>query len=175
MASTLTVDNIVGATTSTNVKIPGTIVQVVGRTGGSRVTTGTLSSWTDANMALTITPKFNNSKFLVTAVQSMRIYGSGVTVARGSIRLKRQIGSGSFGVVFNTDGHQEMMQTRVANGVTQEFATAMPITSLDGPAHNGQTVTYNIQGYTYSDSGVSQMILWEGTRGCQIQIMEIAQ
>ena len=175
MASTLTVDNIVGATTAANVKIPGTIVQVVGRTGGSRVSTGNMNSWTDANMDLTITPKFNNSKFLVTAVQSMRIYGTGVTVARGSIRLKRQIGSGSFGIVFNTDGHQEMMQTRVANSVTQEFATAMPITALDGPAHNGQTVTYNIQGYTYSDTGVSQMILWEGTRGCQIQIMEIAQ
>jgi hypothetical protein len=46
MASTLTVDNIVGATTVGNVKIPGTIVQVVGRTGGDRVTTGNLNTWT---------------------------------------------------------------------------------------------------------------------------------
>ena len=175
MASTLTVDNIVGASTAGNVKIPGTIVQVVGRTGGDRVTTGNTSTWTEANMDLTITPKFNDSQFLITAVQSMRIYGTGVTVARGSIRLKRRIGSGSYGIVFNTAGHQEMMQTRVANGVTQEFATAMPITAKDGPSHNGQTVTYAIEGYVYGDSGVSQMILWEGTRGCQIQIMEIAQ
>ena len=175
MASTLTVDNILGATTATNVKIPGAIVQVVGRTGGARVTTGTMNTWTDANMDLTITPKFNDSKFLVIAVQSMRIYGASVTVARGSLRLKRQIGSGSFGVVTNTDGHQETMQTRVPTSVSQEFATAMPITFLDAPSHNGQTVTYNIQGYTYGDSGVSQMILWEGTRGNHIQIMEIAQ
>ena len=175
MASTLTVDNIVGATTAANVHLPGTVVQVVGRTGGARVTTGTLNTWTAANMNLTITPKFNDSKFLVTAVQSLRIYGTGVTVARGSLRLKRQIGSGSYGIVFNTDGHQEMMQTRVANAVTQEFATAMPITALDAPSHNGQTVTYNIDGLVYNDTGVSQMILWEGTRGCQIQILEIAQ
>jgi hypothetical protein len=175
MASTLTVDNIVGATTAGNVKIPGTIVQVVGRTGGDRVTTSSLNTWTEANMDLTITPKFNDSQFLITAVQSMRVYGTGVTVARGSIRLKRRIGSGSYGIVFNTAGHQEMMQTRVANGVTQEFATAMPITALDGPSHNGQTVTYAVEGLTYNDTGVSQMILWEGTRGCQIQIMEIAQ
>jgi hypothetical protein len=105
----------------------------------------------------------------------MRIYGTGVQVARGSIRLKRQIGSGSYGIVFNTAGHQEMMQTRVANSVTQEFATAMPITVLDAPSHNGQTVTYAIDGLVYNDTGVSQMILWEGTRGCQIQILEIAQ
>ena len=42
MASTLTVDNIVGATTAGNVKIPGTIVQVVGRTGGDRIKTRNL-------------------------------------------------------------------------------------------------------------------------------------
>ena len=151
MASTLTVDNIVGATAAGNVKIPGTIVQVVGRTGGDRVTTfSTLNTWTEANMDLTITPKFNDSQFLITAVQSMRIYGTGVTVARGSLRLKRRIGSGSYTVwIFNTAGHQEMMQTRGANGVTQEFATAMPITAKDAPSHNGQTVTYVVEGLTY--------------------------
>ena len=175
MASTLTVDNIVGAAAAANVKIPGTIVQVVGRTGGSRVTTGTMSTWHVANMDLTITPKFNDSKFLVVGNQSMRIYGSATQVNRGSIRISRQIGSGSFGVVLNTAGHQEMMQMRTPSNTGQEFATALPFSAFDAPAHNGQTVTYRVEGYAYGDSGVSQLILWEGTRGPQIQILEIAQ
>jgi hypothetical protein len=174
MASTLTVDTIVGAATAANVKIPGTIVQAVGRTGGARVTTSTLATWTPANMDLTITPKFNNSQFIVMGSQSMRIAGN-AQVARGSIRVLRQIGSGSFGVVMNTDGHQEMMQTRTNGASGQEFATQLPFSALDGPSHNGQTVTYRVEGYAYSDSGVTQLILWEGTRGPQIQILEIAQ
>jgi hypothetical protein len=174
--SKLYVNEIVEATSGAGVHIPGSVVQVVGRVGGSRVTTGSMNSWTSANMDLTITPKFSDSKFMIVGNQSVRIAGSGVTVARGALRVNRQIASGSFTTIWNTAGHQETMQTRVSTAVSQEFATSMPISILDSPTlTSGQTVTYRVEGLCYNDSGVSQLILWEGTRGCEIQILEIAQ
>ena len=69
MGSTLTVDNIVGATTAANVKLPaGYIVQVQ---SGQLVTQFTknssLSSFSDTGLSVTITPKYSNSKIYVIA------------------------------------------------------------------------------------------------------------
>ena len=61
MGSTLTVDNIVGATTAANVKFPsGTPVQVV--TGGhATYVRTTATSQTDTGLTASITPKFSDS------------------------------------------------------------------------------------------------------------------
>ena len=66
MASTLTVDNIVGATTAANVKLPaGSILQVVeGSATALNVTNST--SLTASNLSATITPKYSSSKVLIT-------------------------------------------------------------------------------------------------------------
>ena len=63
MGSTLTVDNIRGATSSSTIHIPGHVVQYVENTTQSQVTL-TTASLTDI-MNVTITPKFQNSKLLV--------------------------------------------------------------------------------------------------------------
>jgi len=68
MGSTLTVDNIVGATTAASVKTPaGTILQTVTKTftdGTSATSSGT--TYTDiTNGNIAITPKYNNSKILI--------------------------------------------------------------------------------------------------------------
>jgi len=63
MGSTLTVDNIVGATTAANVKLPaGSVLQVVSSEFPSQGMTTTSSSFVTTGHGLTITPKFATSK-----------------------------------------------------------------------------------------------------------------
>ena len=62
MGSTLTVDNIVGATTAANVKLPaGSILQVVTTKQFAASITTTSSSYVTTGLAVTITPKFATS------------------------------------------------------------------------------------------------------------------
>ena len=187
MASEITVQTIKGPTSGANankilipsgqtLSAPGHVVQVVDRTGGGRVTSGNTGTWTPTNMDLSITPKFANSKILVIGNQPMRIYGVGVTVARGSQRIKRNVAGGSYTVIWNNAGHQEHIQVRLANSVTQELSHVVSWSVLDAPSYSlGDTLSYVPEGYMYGDTGVSQLILWEGTRGATIQLMEIAQ
>ena len=68
MGSTLTVDNIVGATTAASVKTPaGTILQTVTKAfTDSTSATSSGTTYTDVtNGNITITPKYNNSKILI--------------------------------------------------------------------------------------------------------------
>ena len=67
MGSTLTVDNIVGATTAANVKLPGAIIQTVtvevSDDDGSSLGTITSASFTELTpLRCTITPKLTGSK-----------------------------------------------------------------------------------------------------------------
>ena len=69
MGSTLTVDNIQGATAAASVKLPsGYVIQTqYGSQSGAR-TTSTSTSWVDVTgSSVTITPKYNTSKILITA------------------------------------------------------------------------------------------------------------
>jgi len=66
MASTLTVDTIVGATTAGNVKLPaGAVLQVVNGPGNGARLSSTSTSYTNTPITATITPKFATSKILV--------------------------------------------------------------------------------------------------------------
>ena len=69
MASTLTVDNIQGATTAGNVHIPGAVVQLQSTIKTDLFTTSS-ASFTDVTsngnpLSITITPKYNTSKIYV--------------------------------------------------------------------------------------------------------------
>jgi hypothetical protein len=66
MGSTLIVDEIQGATTAANVKLPaGSVLQVVnGPANGARLSS-TSTSYTNTPITATITPKYNTSKILV--------------------------------------------------------------------------------------------------------------
>ena len=69
MGSTLTVDNIVGATTAANVKLPaGTVLQTVSGTFSDVDHSFTANSWADidSSLNLSITPKYATSKLLIT-------------------------------------------------------------------------------------------------------------
>ena len=67
MASTLTVDNIVGATSASNIHIPGHCVAIYHHTRdpGSQSTTST--TLVETGLTITLTPKYSNSKFLLWA------------------------------------------------------------------------------------------------------------
>tara|TARA_B100001063_G_scaffold241217_1_gene267675 strand:+ start:469 stop:975 length:507 start_codon:yes stop_codon:yes gene_type:complete len=80
MGSTLTVDNIVGATTAANVKLPaGSVVQVVksGNFQSAHVQqTSSAYASMGSDFSLAITPKFNNSVILITAMLNPYTSGS---------------------------------------------------------------------------------------------------
>ena len=60
--STLTVDNIVGATTATNVKLPaGSILQTITSASHGSAVTSASTSLVATGQTATITPKYNNS------------------------------------------------------------------------------------------------------------------
>ena len=69
MGSTLTVDNIVGATTAANVKLPaGYVIQVQSGQLDTQLTkSSSLSTFSDTGLSVTITPKYSNSKIYVSA------------------------------------------------------------------------------------------------------------
>ena len=71
MASTLTVDNIVGATAAGNVHIPGGVVQVVSANYSTLVTSAS-TTWVDTGLSCAITPKFSNSKIMILVDQNGR-------------------------------------------------------------------------------------------------------
>ena len=181
MASQLTVDNIVGATTANTVHLPGHVIQVVSAEKlDITAYNGALPSWTDAGLSCTITPKFNNSKILVTVNAAL-----GNTVAVFNyIRVVRNIGGGSFSMISeaNTPGSRNAihgMQYESSNGgilQTQSF------TILDSPATTS-AVIYKIQGAcsgaSYSYVGQSNRdtdgAAYDPRSSSRIVLQEIAQ
>ena len=89
MASTLTVDNIVGATTAANVKMPAGYLVQRQTTKFSTEYTNTTTSFSDIGGAtLTFTPKFATSTLCITFNMHINVYTSGTnTNAGGQIIL----------------------------------------------------------------------------------------
>ena len=72
MASTLTVDNIVGATSASTIHIPGHVVQVVSANYSTMVSSSS-TTWVDTGLSCAITPKFSNSKIMILVDQNGRV------------------------------------------------------------------------------------------------------
>ena len=132
MGSTLTVDNIVGATTAGNVKLPaGCVLQTVQdvHTGATaQAAAGSLSYVTQ--QSVTITPKYNTSKILIRVCYS---WGDSKG-AGGGLTPRLQRGSTTI-ADFNAywaDG----VNVSVYSSAIHEF--------LDSPATTSAT-TYNFQ------------------------------
>ena len=135
MASQLTVDNIVGATTANTVHLPGHVIQVVSaEKTDTTAYNSTLGTWTDAGLSCTITPKFNNSKILVQVDVAV-----GNTVAVFNyVRVVRNIGGGSYtgengavatgnkGDIFRV--HEQQLDTNTTIASTDNALAAGPLT-----------------------------------------------
>jgi hypothetical protein len=140
MASTLTVDTIVGATTAANVKLPaGHIVQVVSVDMSSQVAVSATPAYTNI-LSGSITPKFAGSKILVQAVLPNYSNNTSTNAWSNSIyiRLYEQEGSGSDTAVAGYDhpGPQTSM----------EFAQTIPVLFTSGVKSTIQQYTYSIKG-----------------------------
>ena len=143
MASTLTVDNIQGATTSNTVHLPGHVIQVVNAEKLDTTSTNSVPpTWADSGLSCTITPKFNNSKILVHVDAAM-----GVTTAAFSMfRVVRNIGSGSYSMISEADtpGSRTAIHGMSYDVDNQGIVQGQSFTHLDSPATTS-AVTYKVQ------------------------------
>ena len=96
MGSTLTVDNIVGATTAANVKTPaGTVLQTQVNRFSTQVES-TSNSFAATGASVTITPKFATSHILVGIQGVLYLFGNSQTQEpRAGFKLYRSEGGGS--------------------------------------------------------------------------------
>ena len=133
MASTLTVDNIVGATAASKVGIPGHVLQVVQATITSQQTT-TSTSFVDSGLTATITPTSSSSKILVTGD-----FGTGCNNTSGGMIM--QLVRGSTSIFYRGDFYS------AAGGGYAVDA----FFHLDSPATTSAT-TYKIQFKSQSSS-----------------------
>mgnify|MGYP001255612310 FL=1 len=152
MASTLTVDNIVGATTAANVKMPaGAILQTVTTDfTGQTVVTSSGTTYTDVtNGTITITPKFNTSKILIIPNITLLIQDSASTYIYVGVRCVRG-GSTVLGPTLNTDGNGSYdYGIGFGNSGTRQFDTRITDHHIDTPATTSAT-TYKFQVINYA-------------------------
>ena len=152
MASTLTVDNIVGATSASAVHVPGSVIQVV---EGSYNTQTDISSgsYVDSGLSVIITPKFSSSKVYV--ITNLQTFINGV----GIIGVNIVRGSTSILSLQNAAGYQD------------NSADVVSMTKLDSPATTSAT-TYKVQVNQIANSGTLRI---NQNGGSRITVMEIAQ
>ena len=178
MGSTLTVDNIVGATTAANVKLPaGCVLQTVQGTTGNYGTVAT-TSYSSTPITVNITPKFSTSKILVRAVfifgqvrssNNRQDHMKSFTLYRGSSNI----------APHNSAFFQH--QNQVGDGETATFSEQTQVATmefLDSPSTTSAT-TYTV--YAKSDSSAITISIngrgaGSGLEGsASITAMEIAQ
>ena len=127
MASTLTVDNIEGATASNTVHIPGHVIQVVtGTTTAQATTTG--QGIVDTGLSVNITPTSNTSKVYVTTS-----FNGGTDNA----------GAGGVFYIFR-DSTQIMMQGSDYTSAGGSSYGGHALIILDSPATTSQ-ITYKLR------------------------------
>jgi len=159
MASTLTVDNIVGATSASTIHIPGHVIQVVQSTFATE-TASTSSTFSNTGLSLSITPKSNTSKIMVMFSLGSSGVNNTAAEARGYFRLMR-------------DSTQiYIMDVRAydyGNSGSIDFGVYAQ-SYLDSPA-TASSVTYSIQ----QRATTGTIRVCESNNQIQMQLMEIAQ
>ena len=173
MASTLTVDNIVGATTAANVKMPaGAILQTVTRDFTDQTSvTSSGTTYTDVtNGTITISPKYNNSKILIIPNITLLIQDSASTYIYFGVRCVR--GSSTvLGPTLNTDGNGAYdYGIGFGNSGTRQFDMRVTDHHIDTPATTSAT-TYKFQVINYA-AGRTTTVNHTGTSS--ILAMEIS-
>ena len=159
MASTLTVDNIVGATSASTIHIPGHVIQVLQATFATE-TASTSSTFSNTGLSLSITPKSNTSKIMVMFSLGSSGVNNTAAEARGYFRLMR-------------DSTQiYIMDVRAydyGNSGSIDFGVYAQ-SYLDSPA-TASSVTYSIQ----QRATAGTIRVCESNNQIQMQLMEIAQ
>ena len=166
MASTLTVDNIVGATTAANVKLPaGAVVQVshTNLTGNAEInTTSQHPTAVNAGSAVSFTPKFSTSKLLITVDGNMKITGG----AEGCfVGVKRD------GNYVDYGASQDAAMFIYRAGETANTHHSSSSTAIVD-ANSTNATSFQVVFSRYGSSGTAEIGNWHGVH---LTIMEIAQ
>ena len=152
MASTLTVDNIVGAATAANVKMPaGAILQTVTTDFTDQTSvTSSGTTYTDVtNGTITITPKFSTSKILIIPNISILTQDSASTYIYFGVRCVRD-SSTVLGPTLNTDGNGSYdYGIGFGNSGTRQYDHRVTAHHIDTPATTSAT-TYKFQVINYA-------------------------
>ena len=147
MASTLTVDNIVGATSASKVHVPGHVIQVVSATKSDTQSSNIASGaeYAISGLSVNITPSSSTSKFLligqVAGARSGNLPVLGWIFKRGTTSVG--IGDASSNRGRITSGHL------IVSGSDSNSITNTSGNYLDSPSTTSQ-ITYSISGYNVS-------------------------
>ena len=177
MGSTLTVDNIVGATTAANVKLPaGTVLQTQtfqGYNGDGTHTNLTVSSTTygATAAAVSITPKYSSSKILVT-FHGQGFYQNGVVGNAVKLALYKSVAGGSFSGVSGLNAGQVSTHIGYMNHANSSSLHQASFQHLDSPATTSALV-YKIY-IAMKTSGYARVAA-NGDDSFSITAMEISQ
>ena len=145
MASTLTVDNIVGATTAANVKLPAgyTVQTVLAHHPNQTATTISSTSYVGSGLNVNITSKFANSKFLVTLTGG-GWYDVGNSSQSMYATFHRNIAGGSYSYVTGGDNNGYGLLRMSGDGGTWNIKP-YSMSALDSPsAAAGVVLDYKV-------------------------------
>ena len=160
--STLTVDNIVGATTAANVKLPaGSVLQTQtfqGYNGDGTHTNFSVSSTTlDATgCAVSITPKYSSSKILVT-FHGQGFYQDGIVANAVKMALYRSVGGGAFAAVPGLPSGLVGRHIAYFNASTASSLFQCSFQHLDSPA-TASALVYKIYLARLASSGYGRFL-----------------
>ena len=163
MGSTLTVDNIRGATSSSNIHIPGHVVQVVHFTTSTAVSTSSTSAVV-TNLSGSITPKYSTSHIYV--ILHQRVFANPSASSAGDWELQRSTDGGSTFSQIYVRGRTGLTDNTGGNDV--QASTMFKDTPAITTAVNYRTTIRNNAG-----SGIMYVNL-DGAQAT-MTLMEIAQ
>ena len=171
MASTLTVDNIVGATSASNIHIPGHVIQVVQSLKTDSVDTAS-TSFTNTGLSALITPSSSSNKILI---QVNTVIGQSSFVKRVHLKLT----GGNTASYIGDAGTGVESAVSIRTSVNDAYGM-MPVSMqyLDSPATTS-AITYNVQWRVESNTAYMNRPATLDANGANtastIVLMEIAQ
>ena len=160
MSSTLYVDSLIEKTSGNGVHIPGHVIQVIS-VASTATTTTQSGSFVSTGCTASITPKFNNSKILITINGGMEGAAGGGVTEVSSWKIFR----GSTQVEASDSGKRIYLEANKYVPLTTVF--------LDSPATTSNT-TYTLHMKRFAGSGT---VSWnrDGINTTTITLQEIAQ
>ena len=168
MGSTLTVDNIVGATAAGKLQLPaGYVMQTVRNVDKTNVVDVTSSSYVEVstNFRCTITPAKTSSKILVFASFHIVAPASSSNVG---VKIMKSIGGGSFSDITDY-GHNSTTESH-RNTTSSGLFHSNTYVMLDEPS----TTSAIIYSYFGSVTGGNTLRFNDNGGGCRLIVMEIA-
>ena len=164
MASTLTVDNIVGATNASSIHIPGHVIQTVHTSYNTSVTLNHSSGAIETGLNHTITPKYSNSKILITVTQNIQTSSNSycqICIRRGTIASNSLLS-----IIVTPEGY---------NNSTDEEINQLPFSWLDSPATTSATRYFVSMERIGGTSNITAQTSTNGVSVSTMVLQEIAQ